>query len=918
MSPLKKTRQRAHILGVIALWLAVVRAPGVGAQQPGPRSDRIEFEVGAVATVPVEVPEDYALRQLIDATAAEATLHYSVGLTPGFRLIGDRNGSISWRDGERAILLLTIQLPPTAPGGRINVGSVQFADGEKLGPQVAVTVNVAHTRGFEITASSSAVAAEPGSDLQMEFDVLGSGNVGDTVVISLDPGPGFEPSSETRSVWLPAFGRRSGRITARIKPDAEPGSELHVRVLGRNGEHLEKATVRVFVRGPDGPLPGLAQVPTSVFVGSTLTSIGGQTSNDPLFGMSGRGEVARNTEVLFSYRSGDGRSSSFVFQDVYSSPRLQLGIRRPEWSLLAGDVDVRTSDLLGYFQAGRGAAGSWTRGRRFINAIGARPQSSDGRLVDGHVAAVEAGWGTERVRISGLLSSTDRSNVTGLPGSRTQAALARVEGRPARGHIYSVDAGWVRIRDNQTGEESAGPSFNARYSFRDADRSLDLTARRRPMTSADPRIPPQLFQLSGSARISPTATVLGSVYDEVLPARSGVDEIHGNGGYLGVRLGRRPLAGEVTARVRARYGGRDSHLGTIRGALWTRAGPLDIDATVELGPESMDGESGTFNEYRLGASLRRGHTWARLSARYTSDLRRQSLFLYEGYLSHSVGSRLEAYLSASAYDGAGDLDASLSVQVGAAFRVRRDMRAYLGIENLSRELPGASRWRVSAGIQQGFGLPLPLSRPSAVEGIVFEDLNANGSYELGEPTLDGVLIRLGLDEVYTRNGGRFEFREELGNRLSIDAGSLGPEYLPPGDLLFQPGERVMVPVSRAGSLQMDLFLDENRNGQWDTGEPAIPGVVVEIQSEAGSGWRLRTGPDGRLILDAVRPGQYRIEIDRTSLPGTASSVEPAIVEIRGGERTLVPIAVPLRHIPMATFGSFETDDEAPEEDSGGR
>jgi hypothetical protein len=918
MSGLLTTRQRGTFLGAIAVWMAAALAPGVLAQQPSTRSSENQFEAGAVATVPVVVPEEYARRQLGDADSGEILLDYSVGLTPGFRLIGDRNGSISWRDGERAVLLLTIQLPPTAPGGKINVGSVQFADGEKLGPQVAVAINVAHTREFEIAASSSAVFVEPGSDLEIEYELHGSGNVGDTVMISLEPGPGFDPSAEIQSLWLPAFGSRSRRIMARVAPDAEPGSEMHLRVLGRNGEHQDKAMVRVFVRGPEGPLPGLAQVPTSIFLGSTLTSAGGQTSNDPLFGISGRGEVARNTEVLFSYRSGDSRSSSFVFQDVYSSPRLQLGIRRPEWSVLAGDVDVRTSDLLGYYQAGRGAAGTWSRGRGFVNAIGARPQSTDGGLLDGHVAALEAGWGEQRVRISGLLSSTDRSNVIGLPGSRTQAALGRFEGRPARGHIYSVDAGWMRIRDNETGEETAGPSFNARYSYRDEDRSLDLTARRRPMTSADPRIPPQLFQLSGSARISADATVLGSVFDEILPAGLGADETHSNGGYLGVRLGRRPLAGEITTRVRARYGGRNGHLGTVRGALWTRAGPIDLDATVELGPESMDGESGTFRQYRLGASVRRGHTWARLSARYTSDLRRQSLFLYEGYLSHNVGSRLEAYLSASAYDGGNDLDASLSVQMGAAFRIRRDMRAYLGIENLSRELPGTSRWRMSAGIQQGFGLPLPLRRPSAVDGIVFEDLNANGSYEPGEPTLDGVRVSLGLDEVYTRNGGRFEFREELGNRLSIDAGSLGPEYLPPGDILFQPGERVMVPVSRAGSLQVDLFLDEDRDGQWDEGEPAIPGVVVEVHSEAGAGWRLRTGPDGRLILDAVRPGQYRIEIDRTSLPGTASSVEPAIIEIRGGEQTLVPIAVPLRHIPMATFGSFEPEVEDLEDGSGGR
>ena len=893
--------------------------PGIRAQQPSTPSGEIVFEVGAVATVPIEVPEEYARRQAPDESTGESRLQYSVGLTPGFRLIGERNGSISWREGERAVLLLTIQLPAQAPGGRINVGSVQFAGDEGLGPQVAVAVHVAHTRGFDLAARASTISAEPGSSLEIGYDLIGFGNVGDTVRVSVETGPGFDPSTEARAVWLPAFGRRSGQLTARIAPDAEPGTELYLRVLGRNGEHREKATVRVFVRGPEGPLPGLAHVPTSIFLGSTLTAMGGQTSSDPLFGISGRGEIARNTEILFSYRTSDSRSSSFVFQDVYSSPRLQLGVRRPGWSVLAGDVDVRTSDLLGYYLAGRGAAGSWSRGRGFISAIGARPQSADGRLLDGHVAEIEAGWGEERARISGLLSSTDRSNVIGLPGSRTQAALARVEGRPARGHIYSVDAGWMRIRDNETGQESAGPSFNVRYSFRDVERSLDLTARRRPMSSADPRIPPQLFQLSGSARISEQATVLGAVFDEVLPAGFGVEETHSNGGYLGVRLGRRPLAAEITARVRARYGGRTGHLGTVRGAVWTRAGPVDLDATVEFGPESMTGRSGTFREYRLGASLRRGHTWARLSARYTSDLRRPSLFLYEGYLSHHVGSKLEAYVSASAYDGGGDLDASLSVQVGTAFRIRRDLRAYLGIENLSRELPGTSRWRVSAGIQQGFGLPLPLRRPSAVEGIVFEDLNANGTHEPGEPTLDGVRIRLGLDEVYTRSGGRFEFREELGNRLTIDAGSLGPEYLPPGDLLFQPGERVMVPVSRAGSLQVDLFLDEDRNRQWDSGEPAIPGVIVEVHSETGAGWRLRTGPDGRLILDAVRPGQYRVVVDRTSLPGKAASVEPAIVEVTGGRRTVVPVGVPLRHIPMATFGSFDDGDEVPEETgSGGR
>ncbi|MFO7587907.1 MAG: hypothetical protein R6X22_07505 [Gemmatimonadota bacterium] len=889
---------RRSLVAPLAICALITFSHGLArAQEPAPEAAAIA--PGSVTTVVIPIPESVPSGR---AAGGESEVAFEVELAAGVTLIGPPTGVIGWRADERAVLPVTLRVPPVAPAGDFPAGRVRFLSDGGGSATVSVRLRVAAVREFDLSVTPSALAVEPGGEVRLGFALRGFGNATDSVRVALEAGAGIEARGGESLVVLPGAGVVEGELVARVGGETRPGTELLVRVAASGIASRKSRPVRIVVREPAGAFPSLVRMPASVFVGSTLTSSGADVRSSRVAAITGSGEIARSTELYFSGRIGNPSEGGGTFRDAAAIPRLQLGLRHPDWSAVVGDVESRTSDLLGYVRFGRGAESFLSPGRLFLAATAARPQAPDGRTLEGHVAALEGGWSLGRSRISALASSTERTDLLDRPESRTDAALARFEGQPGPGHLLGVDAGWMRIRDTRTGEEESGPALNVRYSYRDRAGSVDLTARTRPMSAADPRLPAPQFLLSGAGQISSRVTALGAVYENRAPTTSPESVAKTNGGHLGLRVASRPLTAEVTGRLQSRTGPRDGVRGTARGAVWTRAGPVHVDASVEAGSQSLDGLEGKVLEIRVGAAIRGRTTWARASARYADDLLLGPIRIYDAYVSHGLGSGHEAYASASVFDGARGGGATLDLEAGGIISLGRSLRAFLGVERTSRSSLESPRWRLSAGLQQGLGLPIPLRRPSLVEGFVFEDRNADGRHDAGEPLLDGVRLRLGIEEAITRSGGRFAFRQDVGSRIEIDAAYLGEEFLPPRDVLVQRGVAIAIPVVRTAGLRIEIFLDENGNGAWDEAEPPVAGASLALGSIWSSSWRLRTGGDGGVVLDAIRPGSYRIEVDRETLPWRSGPAPEVEVEVRGGERTTVQVPVPIRSLPMATFG----------------
>ncbi|MBP2322159.1 hypothetical protein JOF56_002544 [Kibdelosporangium banguiense] len=69
---------------------------------------------------------------------------------------------------------------------------------------------------------------------------------------------------------------------------------------------------------------------------------------------------------------------------------------------------------------------------------------------------------------------------------------------------------------------------------------------------------------------------------------------------------------------------------------------------------------------------------------------------------------------------------------------------------------------------------------------------------------------------------------------------------------------VLAPTSTLGDL---VWMDNNRNGQQDAGEPPVPGLAVTMGS-----LKTVTGPDGKYIFDKLPDGTYQVCFDVKNLP----------------------------------------------------
>ena len=90
-----------------------------------------------------------------------------------------------------------------------------------------------------------------------------------------------------------------------------------------------------------------------------------------------------------------------------------------------------------------------------------------------------------------------------------------------------------------------------------------------------------------------------------------------------------------------------------------------------------------------------------------------------------------------------------------------------------------------------------------------------------------------------------------------------------------------------GQIKGYLFVDENRNGRKDPGERGVKDGILALD-----GGKAVSGQDGRFVFQPVRPGKYRLDIEKI-----ASGLKPRVglprtLEVKAGE--IREISVPLR------------------------
>jgi hypothetical protein len=186
--------------------------------------------------------------------------------------------------------------------------------------------------------------------------------------------------------------------------------------------------------------------------------------------------------------------------------------------------------------------------------------------------------------------------------------------------------------------------------------------------------------------------------------------------------------------------------------------------------------------------------------------------------------------------------------------------------------------------------------PNAIGGIKFEDLNANGVRDPGEPGLAGFTISLSttstgappLQSVVTDESGHFLFTNVTPGSFVLS------ETLRQGFSLTVPALN-SIPVTLAsggssianefgnfrgiltGTITGTKFLDTNANGVRDAGEPGLTGVTItrtsSINDPAGASLSVVTDAQGNFTFANVPFGNFTL--NETVPAGFAQTAPPA-------------------------------------------
>lgn len=215
---------------------------------------------------------------------------------------------------------------------------------------------------------------------------------------------------------------------------------------------------------------------------------------------------------------------------------------------------------------------------------------------------------------------------------------------------------------------------------------------------------------------------------------------------------------------------------------------------------------------------------------------------------------------------------------------------------------------------------------NAIGGIKFEDLNANGVRDPGEPGLSGVTIVL---TPAAGGAARTTTTDVSGNFLFTDVapGSyVLTEVVPSGFTQTKPpSDGIPVTLASGGSSLDNVFgnfrgiltgtisgvkfNDLNGNGVRDAGEPGVAGVTITLTGAGQPARTAVTGSDGTFTFTAVPFGTYSVaETVPTgfaqTLPGGNAPL-PAVLNF--GQQTVSGLTFGNRALPSSISGTKFND-----------
>ncbi len=203
----------------------------------------------------------------------------------------------------------------------------------------------------------------------------------------------------------------------------------------------------------------------------------------------------------------------------------------------------------------------------------------------------------------------------------------------------------------------------------------------------------------------------------------------------------------------------------------------------------------------------------------------------------------------------------------------------------------------------------------SIAGAVYADTNRNGVRDPGEPPISGVAVTLtggpAPVTVNTDASGNYLFtglpaadytitetQPSLFNDGAENIGTTGGTITGPDSFTavsLDPGEDAVGYLfgELSPSVSGVVYVDQNRNGVQDPGEPGIPGIVMTIAGPGGVNLTTTTDITGNYLFPSVPVGSG-YTLTETQPPGYGSSEQPT--------NSITALTVPLGGVTNQNFG----------------
>lgn len=870
------------LAGSLAILLLVLPAAGVAQATVDP----VTVDPGGVATVVATLP--------IPDRGAGDSVSYTVRMADGFDLFAPSTGTRPVR-GRPLRLPLTFGAGAGAHAGEVEAGRViaEWAGGART--VTAFRVRVPTRYELKLRLGREVVTSARDRPAEVSYYLRNEGNTVDTVAVAVRAPGAWQADAVPNRVTIAPGDTAAGTIRLLPPETASSGAETVVIVEARGRGTRASATVRHVGVSEKGWLGDLASVPSTLFVGSaTGGGLGGVA-------LQAGGQVRADTRIGLQLRHAEDPWVTPALRGGLTGPDFRLDVDHRSWRVALGDVYTGSDLFSGPSVHGKGIDAAWAGEERGAAVTIARPNSGFSRE-DGHL-----------VRGSGYIETASGRWTAVLSELRRDAALLGGFGMRSLGVRYDVSGdriGEITVQaslihvDSDTGASATGPAVEADYQKIGDSYSLLARLRRVPATVPGTAAAGDEILVSGTAGLTDGVSLLGWGFVTRSPLLGIDDPGHTAALATGARYSIRGTGTrlQLTGHLRdsrTPYLGRSATRRTVRAAIDAPVGPIDVRVDGEWGREEWTdsvASSAPFESARLSLNWSAGPDWAWAGLTYRNSGLADALALMD------VGGRIR--MGAVEIEGGINADLKRSIEDGTSlwtagrFPVTRSTDATLGVDYTPYF--GTDRWSVSIGVSRRFALPLPLPSQPAVRGIVFEDLDADGARDPGEPALPGVGVRLGVLETRTDGDGEFRFEDAVEGSLRVDTRTLELGLMVPPDVYLPTSGSVAIPVVRTAALELIMFLDRDGDEVRDEAEEAAAGVMVSLVAEDGRTRHAAADDEGRVRISALSPGSYTLRVHPPGTSRTGGRPIDRTISVEPGAtvQSTVPVAVRLREIRM--------------------